>query len=36
VHILGEGLSIGDLVDVEITGAGPLSLKGELLMKVAA
>jgi tRNA-2-methylthio-N6-dimethylallyladenosine synthase len=36
VHILGSGLSIGDLVDVEITDAGPLSLKGELLMKAAA
>lgn len=36
VHILGEGLSIGDIVEVEITEAGPLSLKGELLMKVAA
>jgi tRNA-2-methylthio-N6-dimethylallyladenosine synthase len=36
VHILGEGLSIGDIVDVDITEAGPLSLKGEMLMKVAA
>jgi tRNA-2-methylthio-N6-dimethylallyladenosine synthase len=36
VHILGTGLSIGDIVEVEITDAGPLSLKGELLMKVAA
>jgi tRNA-2-methylthio-N6-dimethylallyladenosine synthase len=36
VHILGEGLSIGDIVDVDIIEAGPLSLKGEMLMKVAA
>ena len=36
VHILGEGLSIGDIVDVDIVEAGPLSLKGELLMQVAA
>jgi tRNA-2-methylthio-N6-dimethylallyladenosine synthase len=36
VHIIAPGLSIGDSVDVEITEAGPLSLKGEILMKVAA
>jgi tRNA-2-methylthio-N6-dimethylallyladenosine synthase len=36
VHILGAGLSIGDIVEVDIVEAGPLSLKGELLMKVAA
>ena len=36
VHILGSGLSIGDIVDVDIVEAGPLSLKGELLMQVAA
>ena len=36
VHILAPGLSIGDIVDVDIVEAGPLSLKGELLMKVAA
>jgi tRNA-2-methylthio-N6-dimethylallyladenosine synthase len=36
VHILGSGLSIGDLVDVDIVEAGPLSLKGEVLMKAAA
>ena len=36
VHILAPGLSIGDIVDVDIVEAGPLSLKGELLMQVAA
>jgi tRNA-2-methylthio-N6-dimethylallyladenosine synthase len=36
VHILAPGLSIGDIVEVDITEAGPLSIKGELLMKVAA
>jgi tRNA-2-methylthio-N6-dimethylallyladenosine synthase len=36
VHILGSGLSIGDIVEVDIVEAGPLSLKGEMLMKVAA
>jgi tRNA-2-methylthio-N6-dimethylallyladenosine synthase len=36
VHILAPGLSIGDIVEVDIVEAGPLSLKGELLMKVAA
>jgi tRNA-2-methylthio-N6-dimethylallyladenosine synthase len=36
VHIIAPGLSIGDIVDVDIVEAGPLSLKGELLMKVAA
>jgi tRNA-2-methylthio-N6-dimethylallyladenosine synthase len=36
VHILGAGLSIGDIVEVDIIEAGPLSLKGEMLMKVAA
>jgi tRNA-2-methylthio-N6-dimethylallyladenosine synthase len=36
VHILAPGLSIGDMVEVDITEAGSLSLKGELLMKVAA
>jgi tRNA-2-methylthio-N6-dimethylallyladenosine synthase len=36
VHILGAGLSIGDIVEVDIVEAGPLSLKGEVLMEVAA
>jgi tRNA-2-methylthio-N6-dimethylallyladenosine synthase len=36
VHISAPGLSIGDIVEVDIVEAGPLSLKGELLMKVAA
>ncbi len=36
VHILAPGLSIGDIVEVDIVEAGPLSLKGEMLMKVAA
>jgi tRNA-2-methylthio-N6-dimethylallyladenosine synthase len=36
VHILAPGLSISDIVDVDIVEAGPLSLKGELLMQVAA
>ncbi|MBK6706679.1 MAG: tRNA (N6-isopentenyl adenosine(37)-C2)-methylthiotransferase MiaB [Sphingomonadales bacterium] len=36
VHILAPGLSIGDIVDVDIVEAGPLSLKGEILMQVAA
>jgi tRNA-2-methylthio-N6-dimethylallyladenosine synthase len=36
VHILGSGLSTGDIVDVDIVEAGSLSLKGELSMKVAA
>jgi tRNA-2-methylthio-N6-dimethylallyladenosine synthase len=36
VHISAPGLSIGDIVEVDIVEAGPVSLKGELLMKVAA
>ncbi|MBK9433452.1 MAG: tRNA (N6-isopentenyl adenosine(37)-C2)-methylthiotransferase MiaB [Sphingomonadales bacterium] len=36
VHVLAPGLAIGDIVEVEITESGPLSLKGEMLMKVAA
>ncbi|MFM2409994.1 MAG: tRNA ((37)-C2)-methylthiotransferase MiaB [Pseudomonadota bacterium] len=36
VHIMGSGLSIGDIVDVDIVEAGPLSLKGELIMRAAA
>jgi tRNA-2-methylthio-N6-dimethylallyladenosine synthase len=36
MHILASGLSIGDIVEVDIVEAGPLSLKGEMLMKVAA
>ena len=36
VHVLAPGLSIGDIVAVEITDSGPLSLKGEYLMRAAA
>jgi tRNA-2-methylthio-N6-dimethylallyladenosine synthase len=36
VHISAPGLSIGDIVEVDIVEAGPVSLKGELSMKVAA
>jgi tRNA-2-methylthio-N6-dimethylallyladenosine synthase len=36
VHVLAPGLAIGDIVEVDITESGPLSLKGEMLMKVAA
>lgn len=36
VHISSPGLSIGDIVEVDIVEAGPLSLKGELSMEVAA
>jgi tRNA-2-methylthio-N6-dimethylallyladenosine synthase len=36
VHIMGSGLSIGNIVDVDIVEAGPLSLKGELIMRAAA
>jgi tRNA-2-methylthio-N6-dimethylallyladenosine synthase len=36
VHVLAPGLSIGDIVTVEITDSGPLSLKGEHLMRAAA
>jgi tRNA-2-methylthio-N6-dimethylallyladenosine synthase len=36
VHVLAPGLSIGDVVTVDITDSGPLSLKGEYLMRAAA
>ena len=36
VHVVAPGLNIGDIVTVDITESGPLSLKGEVLMKVAA
>jgi tRNA-2-methylthio-N6-dimethylallyladenosine synthase len=36
VHVVAPGLNIGDIVDVTITESGPLSVKGEVLMKVAA
>ena len=36
VHIVAPGLNIGDIVTVAITESGPMSLKGEMLMKVAA
>jgi tRNA-2-methylthio-N6-dimethylallyladenosine synthase len=36
VHVLAPGLSIGDVVTVDITDSGPLSLKGEPKMRAAA
>jgi tRNA-2-methylthio-N6-dimethylallyladenosine synthase len=36
VHVLAPDLSIGDIVTVQITDSGPLSLKGEPSMRVAA
>jgi tRNA-2-methylthio-N6-dimethylallyladenosine synthase len=36
VHVVAPGLNIGDIVTVKITETGPMSLKGEMLMKVAA
>jgi tRNA-2-methylthio-N6-dimethylallyladenosine synthase len=36
VHVVAPGLNIGDIVAVDITETGPMSLKGEVLMKVAA
>ncbi len=36
VHVLAPGVAIGDIIEVDITEAGPLSLKGEIPMKVAA
>ena len=36
VHVLASGLNIGDIVSVEITESGPLSLKGEPKMRAAA
>jgi tRNA-2-methylthio-N6-dimethylallyladenosine synthase len=36
VHVLAPGLSIGDIVDVNIIESGPLSLKGEIQMQAAA
>jgi tRNA-2-methylthio-N6-dimethylallyladenosine synthase len=36
VHVLASGLNIGDIVSVEITDSGPLSLKGEPKMRAAA
>ena len=36
VHVLAHGLQIGDIVTVEITESGPLSLKGEFKMRAAA
>ena len=36
VHVLASGLNIGDIVEVEITDSGPMSLKGEPLMRAAA
>ena len=36
VHVVAPGVNIGDIVTVDITESGPMSLKGEMLMKVAA
>ncbi len=36
VHVLASGLNIGDIVSVDITDSGPLSLKGEPSMRAAA
>ena len=36
VHVLASGLDIGDIVSVDITDSGPLSLKGEPRMRAAA
>ena len=36
VHVLARNLLIGDIVEVEITESGPLSLKGEPSMRAAA
>ncbi len=36
VHVLAPDLSIGDIVTVEMTDSGPLSLKGEPTMRAAA
>jgi tRNA-2-methylthio-N6-dimethylallyladenosine synthase len=36
VHVLAPDLSIGDIVTVDITDSGPLSLKGEVQMRAAA
>jgi tRNA-2-methylthio-N6-dimethylallyladenosine synthase len=36
VHVLAQDLSIGDIVTVDISESGPLSLKGEYMMRAAA
>jgi len=36
VHVLAPDLSIGNIVNVQITDSGPLSLKGEPVMRAAA
>ena len=36
VHVVAPGVNIGDIITVHITESGPMSLKGEMLMKVAA
>ena len=36
VHVVAPGVNIGDIITVDITESGPMSLKGEMLMKVAA
>ena len=36
VHVLAPDLSIGDIITVEMTDSGPLSLKGEPTMRAAA
>ena len=36
VHVLAPNLAIGDIVEVDVTDSGPLSLKGEPKMRAAA
>ena len=36
VHVLAPGVAIGDIINVEISESGPLSLKGEPKMRAAA
>ncbi|MEQ1519092.1 MAG: TRAM domain-containing protein, partial [Usitatibacteraceae bacterium] len=36
VHVLAPNLTIGDVVIVDVTDSGPLSLKGEPKMRAAA
>jgi tRNA-2-methylthio-N6-dimethylallyladenosine synthase len=36
VHVVAPGIAIGDIVTVDITESGSLSLKGEIQMRAAA
>ena len=36
VHVLAPGLTIGDIVTVTMSESGPLSLKGDPIMRAAA